>query len=160
MKDGGKLSPEMSEQLFMESTKDSFAIYQLKGGDELRDYRFKGLDWLKRRDLLVERNHCNFVYSEPFTQYAPQRDRLEEIWERFNNDHPADFKGHSLSVSDIVAIRHNGVVRYHYCDIYDFKELPQFLQPEPLVPDNFLTGEKVQTPPHSRAVHRAKLQSD
>ena len=78
---------------------------------------------------MVERNHYNFVYSEPFTQYTPQRDRLEEIWERFKNDHPADFKGYSLSVSDIVAIRHNGVITYHYCDSHDFKELPRFLQP-------------------------------
>ena len=146
MKGTDKLSPEMSEQLFLEHSKDAFAIYQLKDGDELRDYRFEGLDWLKSRDLLVERGNYNFVYAESFTQYASQRDRLEEIWERFNNDHPADFKGHSLSVSDIVAIKQNGVVTYHYCDSYDFKELPQFGEPTHLVPDNFLTGEKVQTP--------------
>lgn len=146
MKGTDKLSPDMSEQLFLEHSKDAFAIYQLKDGDELRDYRFEGLDWLKSCDLLVERDNYNFVYTEPFTQYASQRDRLEEIWERFNNDHPADFKGHSLSVSDIVAIKQNGVVTYHYCDSYDFKELPQFGEPTPLVPDNFLTGEKIQTP--------------
>lgn len=146
MKGTDKLSPEMSEQLFLEHSKDGFAIYQLKDGDELRDYRFEGLDWLKSRDLLVERDNYNFVYTEPFTQYASQRDRLEEIWERFNNDHPADFKGHSLSVSDIVAIKQNDVVTYHYCDSYDFKELTQFAEPAPPVPDNFLTGEKVQTP--------------
>ena len=146
MKGTDKLSPDMSEQLFLEHSKDAFAIYQFKDDDELRDYRFEGLDLLKSRDLLVERDNYNFVYTEPFTQYASQRDRFEEIWERFNNDHPADFKGHSLSVSDIVAIKQNGVVTYHYCDSYDFKELPQFGEPTPLVPDNFLTGEKIQTP--------------
>lgn len=146
MKGTDKLSPDMSEQLFLEHSKDAFAIYQLKDGDELRDYRFEGLDWLKSRELLVERGNYNFVYTEPFTQYASQRDRLEEIWERFNNDHPADFKGHSLSVSDIVAIKQSGVVTYHYCDSYDFKELPQFAEPATPMPDNFLTGEKVQTP--------------
>lgn len=146
MKGTDKLSPDMSEQLFLEHSKDAFAIYQLKDGDELRDYRFEGLDWLKSRELLVERDNYNFVYTEPFTQYASQRDRLEEIWERFNNDHPADFKGHSLSVSDIVAIKQSGVVTYHYCDSYDFKELPQFAEPATPMPDNFLTGEKVQTP--------------
>lgn len=146
MKGTDKLSPDMSEQLFLEHSKDAFAIYQLKDGDELRDYRFEGLDWLKSRELLVERDNYNFVYTEPFTQYASQRDRLEEIWEHFNNDHPADFKGHSLSVSDIVAIKQSGVVTYHYCDSYDFKELPQFAEPATPMPDNFLTGEKVQTP--------------
>lgn len=68
------------------------------------------------------------------------------IWERFNNDHPADFKGLSLLISDIGAIKQSGVVTYHYCDSYDFKELPKFAEPAPLVPDNFLTSEKVQTP--------------
>lgn len=80
-----KLSPKMIEQLFMESTEDAFAIYQLKDGEELRDYRFEGLDWIKSKGLTVERENYIFIYTEPFTKYAPQRDRLEEIWKRFNN---------------------------------------------------------------------------
>ena len=140
------LTPEMSEQHFMERNDDAFAIYQLKDGTELRDYRFEGLDWLKSRGLSVEHENYNFIYTEPITQVATQRDRLDEIWERFNNDHPADFKGHSLSVSDIVAIKQDGVVTYHYCDSFDFKELPRFVEPAPLVPDNFLTGERIETP--------------
>ena len=142
----GELSPEMNEQLFLERTEDAFAIYQLKDGAEFRDYRFEGMDWLKSNGLTVEHENYNFVYTEPFTQFATQRDRLEEIWERFNIDHPADFKGHSLSVSDIVAIKQDGVVTYHYCDSFDFKELPHFVEPAPLVPDNFVTGEKIDTP--------------
>ncbi|PWJ22719.1 uncharacterized protein DUF4316 [Faecalicatena orotica] len=141
-----KSFPDMSEQLFLERTDNAFAIYQLKDGAELRDYRFEGLDWINSKRLTVEHDNYNFVYSEPFTNYATQRDRLEEIWERFNNDHPADFKGHSLSVSDIVAIKQSGVVTYHYCDSFDFVELPQFLEPTPLVPDSFVTGERIDTP--------------
>lgn len=146
MKGDGKLTPEMSEQLFMERTDDAFAIYQLKDGEELRDYRFEGLDWLKSRELSVDHANYNFIYTEPFTQPATTQERLMEIWERFNLDHPADFKGHSLSVSDIVAIKQDGVVTYHYCDSFDFKELPHFVEPAPLVPDNFVTGEKIDTP--------------
>lgn len=146
VKDDGKLSPEISEQLFMERTDNAFAIYQLKDGAELRDYRFEGLDWTNSKGLTVEHDNYNFVYFEPFTDYATQRDRLEEIWERFNIDHPADFKGHSLSVSDIVAIKQDGAVTYHYCDRYNFVELPKFAEPAPLVPDNFVTGERVETP--------------
>ncbi len=146
IKGDGKLTPEMSEQLFMERTDDAFAIYQLKDGDELRDYRFEGLNWLKSRELSVDHANYNFIYTEPFTQPATTQDRLAEIWDRFNNDHPADFKGHSLSVSDIVAIKQDGVVTYHYCDSYDFKELPKFVEPAPLVPDNFVTGERIETP--------------
>lgn len=146
MKGDGKFTPEMGEQLFMERTEDAFAIYQLKDGAELRDYRFEGLDWIKSKGLTVEHENYNFIYSEPFTKFATQRDRLEEIWDRFNNDHPADFKGHSLSVSDIVAIKQDGVVTCHYCDSFDFVELPKFAEPKPLVPDSFVTGERIKTP--------------
>ena len=141
-----KSFPDMSEQLFLERTDNAFAIYQLKGGAELRDYRFEGLEWIKSKGLTVEHDNYNFVYSEPFTNYVIQRDRLEELWDRFNNDHPADFKGHSLSVSDIVAIKQDGVVTYHYCDSFDFVELPKFAEPKPLVPDSFVTGERIDTP--------------
>lgn len=146
VKGNGKLSPQIGEQLFMERTEDAFAIYQLKDGEELRDYRFEGLDWLKSRGLSVEHGNYDFVYTEPFTRFATTRDRLEELWERFNIDHPEDFRGHSLSVSDIIAIKQSGIVTYHYCDIFDFVELPQFLEPTPLVPDNFLTGDRIDTP--------------
>lgn len=141
-----KSSPDMSEQLFLERTDNAFAIYQLKDGAELRDYRFEGLDWINSKGLTVEHDNYNFVYSEPFTNYVTQRDRLEELWDRFNNDHPADFKGHSLSVSDIVAIKQDSVVTYHYCDSFDFVELPKFAEPTPLVPDSYVTGEKIDTP--------------
>ncbi|MDT2971714.1 DUF4316 domain-containing protein, partial [Lactococcus lactis] len=63
-----------------------------------------------------------------------------------HNYHPADFKGHSLSVSDIVAIKQDGVVTYHYCDSFDFVELPKFAEPTPLVPDSYVTGERIDTP--------------
>ncbi len=141
-----KSSPDMSEQLFLERTDNAFAIYQLKDGAELRDYRFEGLDWINSKGLTVEHDNYNFIYSEPFTNHATQRDRLEELWDRFNNDHPADFKGHSLSVSDIIAIKQDGVITYHYCDSFGFVELPKFAEPKTLVPDRFLTGEKIATP--------------
>ena len=146
VKGNGNLSPQIGEQLFMERTEDAFAIYQLKDGEELRDYRFEGLDWLKSRGLSVEHGNYDFVYTESFTRFATTRDRLEELWERFNIDHPEDFRGHSLSVSDIIAIKQSGIVTYHYCDSFDFVELPQFLEPAPLVPDNFLTGDRIDTP--------------
>lgn len=143
IKGDGKLSQEVMEQLFLEQDKDAYAIYQLKDGEELRDYRFEGMDWITSRGLSVERENYNLVYTDTFAKYDGTRNRLEELWDRFNNDHPADFKGHSLSVSDIVAIKQSNVVSYHYCDSYDFVELPTFAKQ---LPDNFLTGEQVDTP--------------
>ncbi len=143
VKGDGNISQEIMERLFLEKGKDAYAIYQLKGGADLRDYRFEGLDWLKSRGLSVERKNYHLVYTDTFSQFSGTRDRLEELWDKFNIDHPADFTGHSLSVSDIVAIKKSNVVSYHYCDSYDFVELTNFAK---LLPDNFLTGGKIETP--------------
>ena len=73
---------------------------------------------------------------------------LEGIFERFNIDHPKDFKGHSLSVSDVVVLHQHGQDTAHYVDSFGFQQVPEFLR-EPqkeLAPDNYLTGEKVTTP--------------
>lgn len=145
-KDKNHLPPQKAETQFLEQAQNAFAIYQLKDGEDFRDYRFEGLDWINSKGLTADHENYNFVYSESLTKYATQRDRLEEIWSRFNNDHPADFKGHSLSVSDIIAIKQDGVVTYHYCDSFDFVELPKFAESKPLVPDIFVTGERIDTP--------------
>ena len=133
------------EQHFLKSPTDAYAIYQLKDNEELRYHRFEGLESLKTHHLSVERENYNLVYKEQFTGFSSVRDRLEELWECFNLDHPDDFKGHSLSVSDIIAIKHNGIVTYHYCDSYDFVELPNFKEPAPLIPDNPLRTAEIST---------------
>lgn len=133
------------EQHFFKSPTDAYAIYQLKDNEELRYRRFEGLESLKTHHLSVERENYNLVYTERFTGFVSVRDRLEELWERFNLDHPDDFKGHSMSVSDIIAIKHNGKVTYHYCDSYDFVELPNFKVPALLVPDNSLRTAELST---------------
>lgn len=146
-KDKDHLSQQELETQFLEHSQDAFAIYQLKSGEDLRDYRFEGMERLKSRDLLVERDNYDLIYTAPLTDFDGNKDHsLNKLFEQFNVNHPADFKGHSLSVSDIIALKVGGTVSSHYVDRFDFKELPKFLEPAPPVPDNFLTGEKVQTP--------------
>ena len=70
------------------------------------------------------------VYAAALPAYRNQTQLLEGLYEKFNIDHPSDFRGHSLSVSDIVALRVNGVVSSHYVDSFGFKELPEFIKPE------------------------------
>ena len=147
MKGDGKLSPEIREQLFMKSTDDAFAIYQLKGGDELRDYRFEGLERLQNAGLEVEHENYDFIYTASLTDFNGNVNSiLNQIYEQFNINHPNGFTGHSLSVSDIIALKINDVVSSHYVDSFGFQELPQFLEPSPLVPDNYLTGDRIDTP--------------
>ena len=147
IKGDGKLSPEIWEQLFMESSYDTYAIYQLKDGDETRDYRFEGLKRLQKSGLSVEHEHYELVYTAPLTDFNENKAAaLEHLYEQFNLNHPADFKGHSLSVSDIVALKVGDTVSSHYVDSIGFAELPQFLEPTPLSPDDLLTGEMIDTP--------------
>ncbi|MBS5677854.1 MAG: antirestriction protein ArdA [Oscillibacter sp.] len=122
----------------------SFSIYQLKGGSETLDYRFEPLDSIHRNGLSVKPENYELVYEAPMTE----KDNLESIYTRFNVDRPADFTGHSLSVSDIVVLHQDGKDTAHYCDRAGFSEVPEFLQerqPE-LTPDDLETGERIRTP--------------
>ena len=117
----------------------SFSIYQLKGGSETLDYRFEPLDSIHRNGLSVKPENYELVYEAPMTA----KDDLESIYTRFNVDRPADFTGHSLSVSDIVVLHQGGKDTAHYCDRAGFSEVPEFLQP---VQKSREITERIQTP--------------
>ena len=124
--------------------KDTFTIYQLKGGDQTRDFRFEPYDRLQAAGLAVDPANYAQIYTAPLESGMS----LEGIFERFNLDHPKNFKGHSLSVSDVVVLHQNGQDTAHYVDSFGYKQVPEFLrvQQKELIPDNYLTGEKVTTP--------------
>ena len=117
----------------------SFSIYQLKGGNETLDYRFEPLDSIHRNGLSVKPENYELVYEAPLTE----KDDLESIYTRFNVDRPADFTGHSLSVSDIVVLHQGGKDTAHYCDRAGFSEVPEFLQPAQKSRE---ITERIQTP--------------
>ena len=106
--------------------KDTFSIYQIKGGDETRDFRFEPYDRLQAAGNVVDKANYELVYSAELTPGTS----LEDIYTRFNIDHPKDFKGHSLSVSDVVVLHQNGQDTAHYVDSFGYKDVPEFLQPE------------------------------
>ena len=119
-----------TEKLFLENPQDAFLIYQIRRGGELDTYRFMNYDYLQSKGITPERGGYDAIYTGGFMDYGNARTNLDMIYQRFNVDHPADFKGHSLSVSDIVALKQNGVVSCHYVDSIGFRELPNFLKPE------------------------------
>ena len=123
--------------------KDTFSIYQIKGGDETRDFRFEPYDRLQAAGNVVDKANYELVYSAPL---APETS-LEDIYTRFNIDHPKDFKGHSLSVSDVVVLHQDGQDTAHYVDSFGYKSVPEFLQEQKqLTPDELETGETIKTP--------------
>ena len=119
-----------TEKLFLENPQDAFLIYQIRRGGDLDAYRFMNYDYLQSKGVTPERGGYDAIYTGGFMDYGNARTNLDMIYQRFNVDHPADFKGHSLSVSDIVALKQNGVVSCHYVDSIGFRELPNFLKPE------------------------------
>ena len=119
-----------TEKLFLENPQDAFLIYQIRRGGELDAYRFMNYDYLQSKGVTPEHDGYDAIYTGGLADYGDNKTNLDMIYQRFNVDHPADFKGHSLSVSDIVALKQNGVVSCHYVDSIGFRELPNFLKPE------------------------------
>ena len=120
------------EQAFLDHKGDCFAIYQVKHTDELRDIRYEGLEWLKSIGQTAQRDNYNLVYTAPLLPSDLKGDTAEQLFYRFNNEHPADYRHPSMSVSDIVAIKRDGKVSCHYCDSFGFAEVPGFLPDNPL----------------------------
>ena len=120
------------EQAFLGHKGDCFAIYQVKHTDELRDIRYEGLEWIKSIGRTVQRDNYDLVYTAPLAPGDLKGSVLDNLEYRFNNEHPADYRHPSMSVSDIVAIKRDGKVSCHYCDSFGFQQIPGFLPDNPL----------------------------
>ena len=114
-------------EAFLTSSTDTYAILQLRDVPETSDERFMSYNALRKKQIEPEVDHYEVVYVAPLIPYADQQTMLEDTYQRFNIAKPEDFHGHSLSVSDIVALRQNGIVSAHYVDRIGFQELPGFL---------------------------------
>ena len=123
----------------------NFSIYQVPPGPEGRDLRYRSYEDLQADGLSVDRKNYQLVYTAPLDKDTT----LDEIYRRFNMEHPADYKGHSLSMGDIVVFRQDGKQTAYYVDEgADYRQVPEFFaQPEKqLTPDECMTGEQIQTP--------------
>ena len=120
------------EQAFLSQNRDCFAIYQVKHTDELRDIRYEGMDWLRSIGQAVKRENYDLIYTAPLEPCKSPQAAVEQLYNQFNNDHPADYHHPSMSVSDIVAIKQGGKVSCHYCDSVGFTQIPGFLPENPL----------------------------
>ena len=112
------------ETLLLNGKEDSYGIYQLARREETMDLRFEPFDRLQATGHTVDRANYELVYTAQLTKDMT----LGGIWEKFNIDRPDDFKGHSLSVSDIVVLHQNGENTAHYVDSIGFQQVPEFLQ--------------------------------
>lgn len=118
----------LEEKEFLENTSDSFAIFQIKDGAEFRDYRYASVREIEATGKAIDRDNYNLVYTSELQNVSSVNHALNALYQDFNCDRPSDFTGHSMSVSDIVAIKLNGVVSCHYVDSFGFKEVDNYLK--------------------------------
>lgn len=143
MKEQLRESEPGKEALLLYGKEDGYGIYQLSRSEATRELRFEPYDRLQAAGHSVDQANYDLVYTAPLEKGMT----LEGIFEKFNIDQPADFKGHSLSVSDIVVLHQKGENTAHYVDRVGYTHVPEFLQPqEALSPDKAMTGERVSTP--------------
>ena len=124
------------ETQLLYGSSDKYGIYQLKDNPELRDFHFAGTAELLKRGILsddfkeIQPGNYNLVYTGELSDIdgQAQGEKLNAIFEKFNIDHPADYRGHSLSVSDIVVLHENGENSTHFVDSFGFTELPDFVR--------------------------------
>ena len=125
-----RFAPQDYEKAFLDNPADSFAIYQLRDNDDTARLHYMNSEHLEKKGLSVQKENYAAVYAGNLDRRGDTQDKLNGLYETFNIRRPEDFRGHSLSVSDIVALKQNGVVSCHYVDSWGFKELPGFLKPE------------------------------
>lgn len=134
-----ELIKQKREQAFLESPGDTYAIYQLKRDPSTAELSFMNSEWLQAHGIEPKYENYELIYTGALTQDGSQIDKLEDLYRIFNIEHPQDFTGHSLSISDIVALKQAGVVSYHYVDSIGYKELTNFRNT-----DNHLKNAEMQ----------------
>lgn len=112
------------ENALFEEPQDRYGIYQLREDGDGAAYRFMGMAYLQEKGMAVDGADYQFVYGDELQE----GDTLEAIYTKFNMDHPADYSGHSLSVSDVVILKKDGELTAHYVDSFGYQELPEFVQ--------------------------------
>ena len=112
------------ENVLLYGSEKQFGIYQITERDPEHNYRFMGLDYVQKKGMTVARADYDLIYAAPLTE----KDTLDGIYERFNIQRPADFTGHSLSVSDVVVLNDGESVKAYYVDSIGFAELPDFFK--------------------------------
>lgn len=125
------------QKAFLENPADSYCIYQLKRTDDTAELLFMSSSYLKEHDLDISYGNYDAVYAGQLSGADSPTKMLDDLYMKFNAEHPQDFTGHSLSVSDIVALRQNGVVSCHYVDSVGFADVPAFL------PENYLKNAEM-----------------
>lgn len=127
----GKSAADERMVAFLESSTDSYAVLQLR--DDVEDnaqIRFENYSYLQKKEMEPEIDRYKVVYHGSISVSEDVNQQLEDLYVKFNIEHPEDFRGHSMSVSDIVALKTADEVSFYYVDSFGFQKLENFIDPE------------------------------
>lgn len=150
------IEESMREQL-LERNADRYEIYQIGDESPARDYKFMGLEFAQSHNFEIRKEDYDLIYTAPLAD----GDTLESLYEKFNLDHPADFTGHSLSVSDVILLHQNGEDHAFFVDSFGFAEIPEFLkekQRDVVIEDALSEEEKAPDEQERKPVYRQNAQ--
>lgn len=116
----------------VEKAQGTFKIYQLPGGEKYHGIRFESIDRLKADGVQLNKDDYELMYEGEVGEFRGNA-TLEALYTQFNIDHPEDFRGHSLSVSDVIVISVDGKDTAYFCDSFGFTEMPEFFREKELV---------------------------
>lgn len=111
------------ESSFLSHTENSYAIYQYRQADDAIGYQYMSLDFIEKMGMSVKGSDYQMMYQG----VLEVQDTLEDLYIKFNIDRPEDFKGHSMSTSDVVILKHDGEMKAYYVNDIGFRELPEFV---------------------------------
>ena len=155
----GELMPDIPQK-FLNAGCDVYMVMQLRHDEKILDERFASMRELNRRGKTPDPEHYEVTYYADLSamwQDVPNNEVLEELFQMFNLSRPQDFEGHSLSVSDVIALKRNGEVSVHYVDSIGFKDLQGFLDKQPERPSVLMNLKEKCDAPECNPTGRRKV---
>lgn len=116
-----KFDYTLEEEMFR-GNGDRYAIYHVDEGTPGKQHLFMNMAMVKEDGITIDAANYKCVYSGRLHE----NEKMDDLYAVFNDNPPADYKAHSMSVSDVIITNRGGDMQAYYVDRFGFAELPEF----------------------------------